>query len=92
MESAPFGDFSQYDCGQSTNQRCSAALGGWLVEDFRHFHYVQILDFFWSVSAMDTGIIAPLYVFLSDHFVEADTYRDDDRCQKKIAAVLGSVL
>jgi hypothetical protein len=70
---------------RSTGPQEVFALGGWLVEDFSSLS-LRARDSrpnFWSVSAMDTGIIAPLaHVFIL-HFVGPIAYRDDDRCQKE---------
>jgi 7-dehydrocholesterol reductase len=58
--------------------------GYWKIS--RHFHYVPeiLASFFWSVSALDTGLIGPyFYVIYLTILLLDRAYRDDDRCRKK---------
>lgn len=58
--------------------------GWWKVS--RHFHYVPeiLASFFWSVSALNTGLVGPyFYVIYLTILLTDRAFRDDDRCSKK---------
>lgn len=58
--------------------------GWWKVS--RHFHYVPeiMAAFFWSVSALNTGLVGPyFYVTFLTILLTDRSFRDDDRCQSK---------
>jgi 7-dehydrocholesterol reductase len=58
--------------------------GWWKIS--RHFHYVPeiLASFFWSVSALDTGLVGPyFYVVFLTILLTDRAFRDDDRCRKK---------
>lgn len=58
--------------------------GYWKIS--RHFHYVPeiLASFFWSASALNTGLIGPyFYVIYLTILLLDRAYRDDDRCLKK---------
>lgn len=75
---------AEYQSAGKTKESLLLLDGWWKVS--RHFHYVPeiMASFFWSVSALDTGIVGPyfyttfLIILLTDR-----AFRDDDRCRKK---------
>lgn len=72
--------------GDDNMEKTSLLLvdGYWKIS--RHFHYVpEILgSFFWSVSALDSGLMGPyFYVIYLTILLLDRAYRDDDRCSKK---------
>lgn len=75
---------AKYESNGKIKQSLLLVDGWWKIS--RHFHYVPeiLASFFWSVSAMDSGFIAPyFYVIYLTILLTDRAYRDDDRCQKK---------
>ena len=58
--------------------------GWWKIS--RHFHYVPeiLASFFWSVSALDSGLVGPyFYVIYLTILLTDRAFRDDNRCKAK---------
>jgi len=58
--------------------------GWWKIS--RHFHYVPeiMASFFWSVSALDSGLVGPyFYVIYLTILLTDRAFRDDNRCKAK---------
>jgi len=58
--------------------------GWWKIS--RHFHYVPeiLASFFWSASALDSGLVGPyFYTFYLTILLTDRAFRDDDRCSLK---------
>jgi 7-dehydrocholesterol reductase len=75
---------AKYESNGVTKQSLLLVDGWWQIS--RHFHYVPeiLASFFWSVSAMNSGFIAPyFYVIYLTILLTDRAFRDDDRCQKK---------
>eukprot|EP00527_Entomoneis_sp_CCMP2396_P003168 CAMPEP_0198140828 /NCGR_PEP_ID=MMETSP1443-20131203/3916_1 /TAXON_ID=186043 /ORGANISM="Entomoneis sp., Strain CCMP2396" /LENGTH=453 /DNA_ID=CAMNT_0043803363 /DNA_START=107 /DNA_END=1468 /DNA_ORIENTATION=+ len=70
----------------SGEKRTSLLLvdGWWRIS--RHFHYVPeiLASFFWSLSALDSGLVGPyFYTFYLTILLTDRAFRDDDRCRLK---------
>lgn len=75
---------AEYKSGGQTKESLLLVDGWWKVS--RHFHYVPeiLASFFWSVSALDTGLVGPyFYVVYLTILLTDRAFRDDDRCRSK---------
>jgi 7-dehydrocholesterol reductase len=75
---------AKYESNGEIKESLLLVDGWWRIS--RHYHYVPeiLASFFWSVSAWNSGFIAPyFYVIYLTILLTDRAYRDDDRCQKK---------
>lgn len=75
---------AEYTSGDSIRKSLLLLDGWWGVS--RHFHYMpEILgSFFWSLPALNTGLVGPyFYVIFLTILLTDRAFRDDDRCRKK---------
>ena len=75
---------AEYTSGNSIRKSLLLLDGWWRVS--RHFHYMPeiLASFFWSLPALNSGLVGPyFYVIYLTILLTDRAFRDDDRCKKK---------
>jgi 7-dehydrocholesterol reductase len=76
---------AKYETSSGTTKTSLLLVDGWWKVS-RHFHYVPeiMAAFFWSLPALDTGLVGPyFYVVYLTILLTDRAFRDDDRCRSK---------
>ncbi|KAL7570058.1 hypothetical protein ACA910_017094 [Epithemia clementina (nom. ined.)] len=76
---------AEYETASGQTKTSLLLVDGWWKIS-RHFHYVPeiLASFFWSASALNSGLVGPyFYTFYLTILLTDRAFRDDDRCRLK---------